>query len=66
MFGKKAGAGLAVLMGNFDKLESKYPALTAAGNNFASNWNTQSQTMEQKWKNLTNGMEALAIKFGRR
>jgi TP901 family phage tail tape measure protein len=64
MFGKKAGAGLSVLMGQMDKLRSKYPDIQKSGDNFAQATATQQATMEQKWKNLTAGMQALAIQMG--
>ena len=51
-------------MSQMDRLKSKYPDIQKAGDNFANASATQQKTMEQKWKNLTNGLDALAIKFG--
>ena len=64
MFGKKAGAGIGVLMGQFDRFESKYPELNKGANNFASSWQTASHTLSQEWNDLKAGLEALAIKLG--
>src|SRR6185437_4291368 len=38
LFGKKAGVGLAVLMEQMGKLESKYPKLTEGANKFGEAW----------------------------
>ena len=64
MFGKKAGAGVAVLLEQMDRLKSKYPDIQKSGADFANATATQQKTMEQKWKDLTNGLQALAIEFG--
>ena len=64
MFGKKAGAGLAVLMGQYDRFESKYPELQKGAYGFATAWATASHTLGQEWSNLRAGLEALAIKIG--
>lgn len=64
MFGKKAGAGIGVLMGQFDRFESKYPELNKGANNFASSWQTASHTLSQEWADLKAGLESLSIKLG--
>ncbi len=37
-FGRKAGAGLNVLVSQMDRLESKYPALAEGANKFGDAW----------------------------
>ena len=64
LFGKKAGAGLALLLENMDRVQSKYPALTKGANNFNKAWEATQATPQQKWKELTAGFQAAAVNFG--
>lgn len=64
MFGKKAGSGLAVLLGQLDRVNSKYPEIAKGAGGFASAWAAQSATFNQQLKNLEAGFQALAIKIG--
>ncbi|MEV8523125.1 phage tail tape measure protein [Streptomyces sp. NPDC052000] len=64
MFGKKAGAGLAVLMGQLDRYNSKYPELTKSANTFGDAWQTTSHTIGTAWDGLKSGLEALGIRIG--
>lgn len=64
MFGKKAGAGLAVLMGQLDRVNSKVPDIAKGAGGFASAWQTTSHTVGQEWKDLKAGLESLAVKLG--
>lgn len=64
MFGKKAGAGLAVLLGNMDRFNSKFPALTKAADGFGNAWQTTQQTAGQAFDSLKSGLEALGVKIG--
>lgn len=63
-FGKKAGVGLAVLMGQMDRLKSKYPDLTKAANDFGGAVATNNQTAAQKLKDLQASFDALMIEIG--
>ena len=64
MFGKKAGAGLAVLMGQYDRMMSKYPALEKGATGFGSAWQATQQTVSQETKELESGLESLGVKLG--
>jgi TP901 family phage tail tape measure protein len=64
IFGKKAGAGLSLLMENLDRFQSKYPALTKGANDFNAAWAATQATPAQKWKELTAGLQAGAVGFG--
>ena len=64
LFGKKAGSGIAVLLEQMDRLRSKYPAIQAAADNFAGDWQARQKTMSQQWDDLKAGAGALAISFG--
>ena len=64
IFGKKAGAGLSLLMENLDRFQSKYPALTKGANDFGQAWERTQATPAQKWKELTAGLQASAVNFG--
>lgn len=63
-FGRKAGAGLNILVGQIDRLESKYPALEAGANNFGKAWEKTSQTFAQQEKQLEGSLQALMISVG--
>lgn len=64
MFGKKAGVGLAVLMGQMDRLKSKYPELDKGANDFGDAWKTTTETLKQRWDNMVNWMKARMTEFG--
>src|SRR4249919_2209642 len=63
-FGRKAGAGLNVLVGQMDRLESKYPALEEGANNFGKAWERTQQTFAQQTKELEGSFQALMITMG--
>lgn len=63
-FGRKAGAGLNVLMDQIPRLESKYAALGEGANKFGDAWKTTSETLRQQLRGIEYGAEAAAIKFG--
>jgi hypothetical protein len=63
-FGRKAGAGLNILVGQMDRLESKYPALEAGANNFGKAWEQTQQTFSQQTKELEGSLQALMITLG--
>ena len=63
-FGRKAGAGLNVLMDQVDRFESKYPALEAGANSFGQAWEDTQKTFSQQMKQMQGSLDALMIKFG--
>ena len=63
-FGRKAGAGLNVLVGQMDRLESKYPALEAGADGFGKAWERTQQTFQQQTQQLEGSLQALMITLG--
>jgi Phage-related minor tail protein len=64
LFGKKAGSGLALLLENMDRMQSKYPALTKGANDFGAAWKATQASPAQEWKEIGTGLEASAVNFG--
>jgi TP901 family phage tail tape measure protein len=64
LFGKRAGAGIAVLMGQMDRLKSKYPDLTRGANKFGDAWAQTQETASAKLKKLQGSFDTLAIELG--
>ncbi|MEU5596814.1 phage tail tape measure protein [Streptomyces sp. NPDC020298] len=63
-FGRKAGAGLNVLVSQMDRLESKYPALAEGANKFGKSWEDTQKTFSFQMKALNEGFKALMITVG--
>jgi TP901 family phage tail tape measure protein len=63
-FGRKAGAGLNVLVSQMDRLESKYPALAEGADKFGKSWEDTKKTFAFQMKALQAGFDALAITVG--
>ncbi|MFG2913361.1 phage tail tape measure protein [Kitasatospora sp. NPDC048298] len=63
-FGRKAGAGLNVLVGQMDRLESKYPELEKGAAGFGKAWERTQQTFAQQTKELEGSLQALMITLG--
>jgi hypothetical protein len=63
-FGRKAGAGLNVLVGQMDRLESKYPALEEGAHKFGNAWEDTQKTFAFQMKALQAGFDALMITVG--
>ncbi|MFD5814420.1 phage tail tape measure protein [Streptomyces sp. NPDC127038] len=63
-FGRKAGAGLNVLVSQMDRLESKYPALSEGAHKFGKSWEDTQKTFAVQMKELQYGFEALSITVG--
>ena len=63
-FGKKAGVGLGLIIGQFDRFESKFSDITKASNSFASAWAAQSETTQQKLADLKAAWDVFLIKIG--
>jgi TP901 family phage tail tape measure protein len=64
LFGKKAGSGIGVLVGEFDRFKGKYADVKKGADQFAGDWNARTKTMSQQWNDLKSGAQALAISFG--
>lgn len=64
MFGKKAGTGLSILMGQMDRVESKYPALTAGASKFGDAWTTTQHNLSQQLKDIRFGFDAVMVRIG--
>jgi TP901 family phage tail tape measure protein len=64
LFGKKAGAGIGVLVGEFDRFQGKYAQVKKGADDFAGDWAARQKTMSQQWDNLKSSVQALAISFG--
>lgn len=64
LFGKKAGAGIAVLVDQVDRLNSKSKVLETGAKGFGAAWAAQGQTTSQQFANLKNGLDALVISLG--
>ncbi len=65
-FGKKAGVGLSILLGQMDRFESKYPALTKGAGNFSSAWQQTKKTVAQQVKELQGSFDTFEIRLGQR
>ncbi|MGW3025873.1 phage tail tape measure protein [Streptomyces sp. NPDC001221] len=63
-FGRKAGAGLNILVGQMDRLESKYPALEKGAKNFGQSWADTQKTFAFQTKQLQTSFDALMITLG--
>ncbi|MET8803599.1 phage tail tape measure protein [Streptomyces sp. NPDC004546] len=64
LFGKKAGQGISMLVSEFDKLESKYPAGVAGANKFGEAWAATQKTFSFQMKALQSSFDALMISLG--
>lgn len=63
-FGRKAGSGLNILVGQMDRLESKYPALDAGAKNFGKSWADTQKTFAFQMKALQASFDAFMISVG--
>jgi TP901 family phage tail tape measure protein len=65
-FGRKAGAGLNILVGQMDRLESKYPALEEGAKGFGKSWADTQKTFAFQVKSLEMSFDALMIGVGQK
>lgn len=65
-FGKKAGVGISILLGQMDRFESKYPALTKGANQFGAAWTRTQHTAQQQWNQLRASADAFLIQAGQK
>lgn len=63
-FTKRSSGPLAVLLGQFDRLQSKYKVITKSADSFGSAWSARLHTASQQWDNLKSTLEAGLIKIG--
>jgi TP901 family phage tail tape measure protein len=66
IFGKKAGAGLNVLMDQLDRLKSKYPDITKGAHDFGKAWETTQGTLKQQLAELRGSFDALMVTIGQK
>lgn len=64
IFGKKAGAGLGVLLDQMGRLESKYPALAKGADGFATAWDRTKHTVAVELKQIDGSFHAVLITIG--
>jgi TP901 family phage tail tape measure protein len=60
-FTKKGGGGVSILLGQLDRLESKYAVLTSAGDSFDEKWKTTTKTASFQFAALGSRLEAAGI-----
>jgi TP901 family phage tail tape measure protein len=63
-FTKKSSAPLAILMGQFDRLQSKYPELAKGANRFGSSWQAASAGVAIQTEKLKSRMEGFLTQLG--
>lgn len=64
VFGRKAGAGLNVLMDQMDRLRSKYPALEKSSKGFGQSWADTQKTFNQQLHQTEQSLVAMGTKLG--
>ena len=63
-FGKRAGAGISVLMGQYDRFEQKLGELDKGAGSFADDWTKQQDTAAQKTADFKAALDGLGIQMG--
>jgi TP901 family phage tail tape measure protein len=63
-FGRKAGSGLNILVGQMDRVESKYPEITKGAKTFSQSWEDTKKTFAFQMKSMETGLQALMIGIG--
>jgi TP901 family phage tail tape measure protein len=66
MFGKKAGSGLAVLMDQIDRFNSKYPELEKGAGGFANAVTSNNETVSQQINMIKASFEAMGTSLGQK
>jgi TP901 family phage tail tape measure protein len=64
IFGKKAGSGLAVLLGQLDRYNSKVKEVAKGASGFQSAWAGTQATFSQRMKEAKASLQALGIEIG--
>lgn len=65
-FGKRAGSGIATLVGEYSRFQNKLKETQQGGNNFASSWKTYSKSFGAALDGAKASGEALLITLGTR
>jgi TP901 family phage tail tape measure protein len=63
-FGRKAGTGINILIGQFDRTIGKYPKLEEGAGGFQAAWEVTKNTFAQQMKDMRAGADALAVRLG--
>lgn len=63
-FGKRAGVGVSVLMGQLDRFQGKYAEAVKGAKDLDSEWAQQQQTAKQKFDDFRSSLEALGVRLG--
>lgn len=64
VFGKKAGVGLATLLDEFERYNTKLKQVSAGANDFGTAWDKTTKTASFRFGQLKDGVEALGVKMG--
>lgn len=64
LFGKKAGTGVSILIGQFDRLQSKYVDLTKGANGFGDAWAQTQKTFRQQWDVVVAKLKVIGTQIG--
>jgi phage-related protein len=64
LFGKRAGVGIQILIGQMGRFESKFTDLNKGANRFGDAWKKTQATASQQFKELTQGLVAIGVKIG--
>ena len=64
IFGKKAGAGIGVLIDQLSRLQGKLPDITRSTHNFGNAWAATQKTASQQLHEMEAGFQALMIRIG--
>jgi TP901 family phage tail tape measure protein len=62
--GGKSDAAILTLLGNTDRLDSKFKQITETSNSFAESWAKQQKTSKQAYMDFTAQLDVLKVKFG--
>jgi len=63
-FGKKAGGGVALLIGQYDRLQQKYEEVKAGQDGFTKSWEATTKTAAFAFASLKSSVEVLGIRIG--
>lgn len=64
LFGKRAGVGIQILLGQMGRFESKFRDLNRGAGSFADAWKRTQATASQQFRELTQGLVAIGVKIG--
>lgn len=64
IFGKKAGTGINVLLGQLDRYHAKLGEITKGASGFGQAWSDTQATLSQVWDRIKSGFDAMMVKVG--